>query len=220
MKRNPKQDSQHLDYDFFMGIFYHASLVSDDELRVDSIHPVLDSAGMAMMQDRRDWRGTESTRTMCEYAAEYGLTDYIDCLLQSQPPTQKHENPGKMRWCDYDPRLYSHLLSVALRSDRTSTQYDRPWQNISKLVTYLVQNGADPNSKARTVIDSTIWQDFVRLDRESGLEGPARFEIYRTLISAGADIDIPLNRSTFRESIRLLFPPDKAHQLLDIKKVW
>lgn len=217
MKQDPKQDSQHLDYNFFMGVFYHASLVSDDEQRINSIHPVLDSAGLAMMEGRRDWRGTMSTRTMCEYAAEYGLVDYIHSLLQTPHPSQGPEKQGKIKWPDYDPQLYTHLLSMALRSDRTSTQYERPWHNISRLISYLAQNGADPNFKSRTMSDGTIWQDFVRLDIEGRLKSSVRFEIYRTLVGAGADLDIRLHRSTFRKNIRLFFPLDQAEQLLSIE---
>jgi hypothetical protein len=87
LKCHPKQDSAHIDDKFVMNIFNHASMIADDHWRVKRIHPVLDEVGKAMMEGHREWKGTASRYMVCNYAAKYGLNDYVKEILQNRDPT-------------------------------------------------------------------------------------------------------------------------------------
>ncbi|KAK4446290.1 NACHT nucleoside triphosphatase [Podospora aff. communis PSN243] len=207
-KFHPQSGTEYTDYDVIMDIFYHAAMISDDAWRIRHVHPVLDEAGWAIRVGNRDWKNTPTVNTMCEYAAEYGLSGYIDEILQNCDPVYLVSDNRSVE------ELYTQLLWIALRSKRTSTQHERPWQSIAGFVLFLVERGANPN---KWYGESTIWQQFLSDfgDRVKQRDGSV-LEICRVLIMGGADPDVPWLDSTFRHRIALVLPYNEAAYLLGL----
>ncbi|KAI1373952.1 hypothetical protein F4677DRAFT_455720 [Hypoxylon crocopeplum] len=212
LKCDPNLNSSHIDYDFLMSIFNHAALVADDDWRIKRIQPVLDDVGRAMMEAGREWKGTPTTRTMCQYAAEYGLKDYIRVMLQIWDLMQ---DCAGWKGCRMR-KFHTDLLRIALRSKRTSTLHDRPWASISGTVTYLLEKGANPS---QLYGENTIWWYFLNdFSDRIPLGDKIVLELLRTLIAAGADLDVPFGKSKSRTEIRHILPQEQATMLLAASK--
>ncbi|KAK4207346.1 NACHT nucleoside triphosphatase [Rhypophila decipiens] len=83
VKFHPQSKTQFTDYNVIMDIFNYAAPVADDAWRIQRIHPVLDETGRTLRVDNQDWKDTPTANTMCEYAAGYGLKDYIDEIVRT-----------------------------------------------------------------------------------------------------------------------------------------
>lgn len=217
LKHHPRQSSSHIDYDFVMNIFYHAALVADDDWRVKRIHPVLDQVGLCLMERGRAWKGTPTVCTMCEYAAEYGLKAYISEILDDlDPEIAKFE-----RFTPTIKSFYTDLLRRCLRTERTSTEHERPWLSISKTVVYLIDKGADPNNQriGREHVASTTWNAFLH-DFEDRLRHGDQviFDICCALVSAGAPLDAPFGNSDFLREAKRSFSQDQITELLNASR--
>ncbi|KAM7218647.1 NACHT nucleoside triphosphatase [Rhypophila decipiens] len=199
VKFHPQSKTQFTDYNVIMDIFYYAALVSDDEWRIQRIHPVLDETGRALRVDNQHWKDTPTANTMCEYAAEYGLKDYIDEIVRTCNLVYEGSDNRSLE------ELYTNLLWIALRLKRTSDQHERPWGSIVGLVSFLVDRGANPN---QGLGDTTIWQQFVIDFKDCLLKGDACIvEICRVLLMGGADPDISQGLGFFfRDEIGLVLP--------------
>jgi hypothetical protein len=209
LKCHPRNKASHIDYEFLMSIFKHAALVADDDWRVKRIHPVLDDVGKAMVEDGRDWKGTGTTSTMCKFAAEYGLKDYIQETLQSWDYTE-----SGVGWYGVNTEtFYTDLLSVSLQSHlNPPVQHDRPWAAICWTVAFLIDKGADPNAMCGK---GTIWGGFLRNFGYLLRSGDRIIiDICRTLVAAGAALDVPWANSQFHDEIRVILPKVEAAELL------
>jgi hypothetical protein len=208
-KFHPQLKTEFTDYNVIMDIFYHTAMVSDDVWRVQYAHPVLDEAGRAIRVGKDDWKNTTTANTMCEYAAEYGLRDYIDEIVQKCDLVYEGSDNRSVE------ELYTKLLWIALRSRRRSTQHERPWQGIVSLVLFLVERGANPN---QWYGDSTIWQQFLLDfgDRAIRKRDAYILDTCRALIMGGADPDVSWLSSTFRQRITLALPYEQAVYILGL----
>ncbi|KAM7195871.1 NACHT nucleoside triphosphatase [Rhypophila sp. PSN 637] len=163
--------TQFTDYNVIMDIFYYAALVPDDAWKIQPLRV-----------HNQEWKDTPTANTMCEYAAEYGLKEYIDEIVWTCNLVHEGSDNRSLE------ELYTNMLWIALRLKRTSDRHERPWGSIVGLVSFLVDGGANPN---QGLGDTKIWQQFVFDFKHRLVKGDACIaEICRLLVMGGADPDV------------------------------
>jgi hypothetical protein len=184
LKCHPLQYTSPMDWDSVTRIFNYAALVNDDGWRTSRIHAVLDQVGRALKEGPAfvEWNGTVSAGTLCLIAAEYGLKDYIEEILQTWVPAASNTMD--------EQEFHSVLLLSALRSLRTTLMPERPWQRIPGLVEYLISKGANPNHPLGDGVTGTLWWQFLVFgSRKIRSRDPFFLDMVGQLVAAGADLD-------------------------------